>query len=136
MAGSSHGYSGTPLHKKLGLKPGMRYLLLRPPEHYEALLEGADGVRIMRRAARADIVHLFCRTRRDLDQRIAKALERVDDDGALWISWPKKSSPMFKDLTENQLREVVLPTGWVDVKVCAIDSDWSALRFVRRKKTR
>ncbi|MEL7313284.1 MAG: DUF3052 domain-containing protein, partial [Pseudomonadota bacterium] len=75
-----------------------------------------------------------CPTRRALDNKIEQALTKVADGGMLWISWPKKSSPMFKDLTEDQLREVILPTGWVDVKVCAVDADWSGLKFVRRKK--
>ncbi len=133
MSSTTHGYSGTPLFRKLGLKPGMRYLLLRPPDGYESLVADAEGVRFMRRAASADVVHLFCRRRRDLDRNIERALDRVSEGGMLWISWPKKSSPMFIDLTEDQLREVVLPTGWVDVKVCAVDADWSGLKFMRRK---
>ncbi len=136
MAGGTHGYSGTPLHKKLGLKPGMRYLLVRPPDGYEALVADAEGVRFMKQAAQADVVHLFCRRRADLDKSIERSLARVSDGGMLWVSWPKKSSSMFIDLTEDQLREVVLPTGWVDVKVCAVDADWSALKFMRRKCTR
>ena len=133
MSGTTHGYSGTPLFRKLGLKPGMRYLLIRPPDGYESLVADAEGIRIMRRAASADVVHLFCRRRGDLDRNIERALDRVSEGGMLWISWPKKSSPMFIDLTEDQLREVVLPTGWVDVKVCAVDADWSGLKFMRRK---
>ncbi|MEL7535902.1 MAG: DUF3052 domain-containing protein [Pseudomonadota bacterium] len=130
---NTHGYSGKPLFQKLGLKPGMRCLTLAPPPNYDALVAGAEGVRFLQRASLVDVVHLFCRRRSDLDRRIGSALNKVADGGMCWISWPKKSSALYRDLTEDQLREVVLPLGWVDVKVCAVDADWSALKFVRRK---
>ena len=130
---SSHGYSGKPLYQKLGLKPGMRCYPMRAPGHYPALVDGAVDVRFLKRAARADVVHLFCRNRRQLDQEIASALRQVADGGMLWVSWPKKSSVLFEDLTEAGIRDAVLPTGWVDVKVCAVDDDWSALKFLRRR---
>ncbi|MEO0366750.1 MAG: DUF3052 domain-containing protein [Pseudomonadota bacterium] len=133
---TTHGYSGKPLYQKLGLKPGMKCLTVGAPAHYPELVEGAEGVRFQKRAVTADVVHLFCPTRRVLDNKIEQALAKVVDGGMLWISWPKKSSRMFKDLTEDQLREVILPTGWVDVKVCAVDADWSGLKFVRRKTKR
>jgi hypothetical protein len=82
----------------------------------------------------ADVVHLFCPDRATLNKKIDTALARVADGGFLWISWPKKSSSLYKDLTEGDLRDVVLPTGWVDVKVCAVDADWSGLKFMRRRK--
>lgn len=128
------GYSGTPLFKKLGLKAGMRCLTISAPTHYAELVDGVEGVRFMKRAQSADVVHLFCANRRALDQRFESALSKVAKGGMLWVSWPKKSSPMFRDLTEDQLREVLLPTGWVDVKVCAVDADWSGLKFMRRRK--
>ena len=68
------------------------------------------------------------------DKAFPKVLDRISDGGMLWVSWPKKSSELFQDLTEDTLREVILPTGWVDVKVCAVDSDWSALKFLKRRK--
>ena len=128
-----HGYSGKPLYQKLGLKAGMRCYAMRAPAHYAELVSGADGVRFLKRAATADIVHLFCRNRRELERNIENALSRVAERGMLWVSWPKKSSPLFKDLTEDGVRGIVLPTGWVDVKVCAVDDDWSGLKFLRRR---
>ena len=79
-------------------------------------------------------VHLFAKRRSDFERRIEGALGKVADGGMCWVSWPKKSSPLFIDLTEDQLREIVLPLDWVDVKVCAVDADWSGLKFVRRKR--
>ncbi|MGI3183446.1 hypothetical protein [Nioella aestuarii] len=128
------GYSGKPLYQKLGLKPGLSYIALNPPAHIDDLLSGAEGtVFLPETAGPADIVHLFCSDRATLDRQGPAALEMVADKGMLWISWPKKSSSLFMDLTEDGLREVMLPTGWVDVKVCAVDQDWSGLKFLRRK---
>ena len=81
----------------------------------------------------ADIVHLFCANRKDLEAGFEAALEQVLTRGMLWVSWPKKSSKLFIDVTEDDLRTVILPTGWVDVKVCAVDADWSGLKFLKRK---
>ena len=108
-------------------------LSIGAPSHYSQLIEGAEDVIIRKRAARANLVHLFCPDRKSLINKVDAALNKVEDGGMLWVSWPKKSSPMFKDLTEDQLREIILPLAWIDVKVCAVDSDWSALKFVRRK---
>ncbi|KCZ90741.1 hypothetical protein [Hyphomonas johnsonii] len=129
----THGYSGKPLFQKLGLKPGMTCLPIGSPVEYETLVAGAEGVRFLKRAGAADLVHLFCPDRRTLDQKIGKAIGHVADRGMLWISWPKKSSKLFRDLTEDDLRTVILPMNWVDVKVCAVDADWSGLKFLRRK---
>jgi len=128
-----HGYSGKPLYQKMGLKEGMVCLVINQPEHYDELLAGAEGVLFRKRSSAADVVHLFCATRAVLEKKIAAAISNTKPGGAIWISWPKKSSPMFKDLTEDQLREVILPTGWVDVKVCAVDADWSGLKFMKRR---
>ena len=84
-------------------------------------------------SAKADIVHLFCQDRAVLEAQGPAALEWVAEKGMLWISWPKKSSALFRGLTEDGLRAVMLPTRWVDVKVCAVDADWSALKFLRRR---
>ena len=129
----AHGYSGKPLFQKLGLKPGMRCLLIGAPEHYLDLVSDAEGVGFHTRIQSADVVHLFFANRKRLDQSIEKALERVAEGGMLWVSWPKKSSDQFVDLTEDQLRTVILPTGWVDVKVCAVDETLSGLKFLRRR---
>ena len=133
-ATTTHGYSGKPLFQKLGLKPGMRCQLIGAPSHYPELVTGAVDVRFMRRAKSADVVHLFCPNRAMLDRQIGRALDCVAPGGMLWVSWPKKSSSLFKDLTEDQLRDVILPLNWVDVKVCAVDADWSGLKFLERKR--
>ena len=135
MPTEQHGYSGKPLWQKLGFKAGMRCLVLGAPTNYDALVAGAPEVRFMKRSASADVVHLFCKRRSELDRRIEAALAKVADGGMCWLSWPKKSSPLFIDLTEDQLRDVVLPLGWVDVKVCAVDADWSGLKFMRRRQS-
>lgn len=127
------GYTGKPLFQKLGLKPGLSYLALNPPAHLPALLAGAEGVAFLTPPATADIVHLFCPDRAVLETQGPAALGLVAEKGMLWVSWPKKSSALYTDLTEDGLRAVMLPTGWVDVKVCAIDADWSGLKFLRRR---
>ena len=131
-AQTQHGYSGKPLYQKLGLQPGMRCLVINQPAHHAELMAGAEGVRFGTRLAGADVVHLFCPSAAELNRHLDRALARVADKGALWISWPKKSSPLYRDLAEGDIRDRVLPTGWVDVKVCAVDADWSALKFLRR----
>lgn len=132
MPAPTASYSGKPLYQKLGMKPGMRVMPINSPESYFDLVADAEGVDYVD-GGKADIVHLFCGTRLDLDANFEHALPQVAEKGMLWVSWPKKSSKLFVDLTEDQLREVILPTGWVDVKVCAVDADWSGLKFLRRK---
>lgn len=127
------GYSGKPLFQKLGLKPGMTCLLVNAPENYDALVEGAQGVGFVQSGTDADMVHLFCHDRDALETGCQSALASVATGGMVWISWPKKSSRLFVDLTEDGIRDIVLPTGWVDVKVCAVDADWSGLKFLRRR---
>jgi hypothetical protein len=129
----AHGYSGKPLFRKLGLKPGMRWLPMNAPEHYCDLLQAPEGVTYLDTAGDADGVHLFCAYRADLEGEHRRALARVAAGGMLWVSWPKKTSPLFTGLTEDGIRAVMLPTGWVDVKVCAVDQDWSGLKFLRRQ---
>ena len=134
MPAKTHDYSGKPLYQKLGLKPGMRCLAIRPPPHYSDLVTGAEGVRFLKRAAPADIVHVFCRRQSDVASLFARALASVVDGGMIWVSWPKKSSALYIDLTEQDFRDHILPLGWVDVKVCAVDADWSGLKFLKRKR--
>jgi hypothetical protein len=132
------GYSGTPLPKKLGLKPGTAVALLGAPEGFErALAPLPDGVRLTRQArGRADRVLLFVRTRAELAKRFAAASRALDQGGGLWIAWPKKASGVATDIVEDTIREVALPTGLVDNKVCAIDATWSGLRLVIRRELR
>ncbi len=134
------GYSGTPLAKKLGIKPGHAVGLVGAPEGFEATLEGLPaGVIVLRRLARAgrfDVMVCFFTRRANFEKAFAGLRGQLDPAGGLWIAWPKRSSGVPTDLTENILREVVLPSGMVDNKVCAVDERWSGLRFVWRLKNR
>lgn len=129
------GYSGKPLIAKLGLKAGQTLAVIDPPDHLQALVEPMpEAARVVRGFdPAAEMVWLFARNRAALE-RAAPQVTAAADGAALWISWPKKSSPLFTDLTEDGVREVLLPTSWVDVKVCAVDQDWSGLKFLRRKR--
>ncbi|MEM6370519.1 MAG: DUF3052 domain-containing protein [Myxococcota bacterium] len=129
----THGYSKKTLAQKMGLKPGYRCLTMGAPNHYASLVGDAEDVAFGTRFRTADVVHWFCRRRADLDRDVERALQKVGESGMLWISWPKKSSEQFIDLVEDDLRTVLLPRGWVDVKVCAVDADWSGLKFMRRR---
>ncbi|MEL7540495.1 MAG: hypothetical protein AAGJ51_06295 [Pseudomonadota bacterium] len=133
MTSPNAGYSGKPLYQKLGLKPGLRCLTIQPPSHYQDLVRGVEDVKFFTRAAPVDVVHVFCRRRLDVAPLFDRALRSVVEDGMIWVSWPKKSSPLYLDLTEQDFRDHILPLGWVDVKVCAVDGDWSGLKFLRRK---
>lgn len=124
--------------RKLGFRPGWRVAVLGGPEQLDDLLgELPDDLRIIRRLGEGlDAVWIFAVERRELERRLRDAIERLPDDGTLWISWPKRSSGVSTDITENVLREVVLPTGWVDIKVAAVDETWSGLRFALRRELR
>ncbi|MGI9017433.1 MAG: DUF3052 domain-containing protein [Euzebya sp.] len=129
----SAGYSGTPLYKKLGLTEGMRLGLDNPPAEFVGLtlLPVPAGVTMATRiAGNMDIVMGFYDRRRDLEKRLPVLRRRIPDDGAIWIAWPKKTSRVPTDITEDVVREVALPTGLVDNLVCAIDEVWSGLRLV------
>jgi len=132
------GYSGKSLADKLGIRAGMRIAAVGAPRSYATLAGPLPrAVTVTARAStRADLVHCFVEWRRDLEARIASLNRALGDDAVLWVSWPKRSSGHATDLTEDALREVILPLGLVDVKVCAVDDTWSALKFVRRLKHR
>ena len=132
------GYSGTPLAKKLGIKNGDAVALLGAPSGFEATLDGLPAEVSVRRAARGTnaVVVTFHTERADLEQRVPKLLEILDVNGGLWIAWPKKASKVPTDITEDTVREVFLPLGLVDNKVCAIDDTWSGLRVVWRRENR
>lgn len=135
---SSTGYSGTPLIRKLGLTEGMRVLFLYAPQHYESLLGGLpEGIRRVKQLRGIlDFVHLFVSRRQVLEEEIHRCLAHLAPDGMIWISWPKKASKVETDITEDVIREVILPLGLVDVKVCAVDEVWSGLKLVIRKELR
>lgn len=138
MSATPAGYSGTPLWKKLGLKPGSRVALLQEPDRFEDLLAGMpDGVELRRSLrGRADCIVFFTTARRELERRLAALRRPIEPDGMLWVAWPKRASGVPTDMTEDVIREVALPTGLVDTKVCAIDETWSGLRLVVRRELR
>lgn len=132
------GYSGTPLARKLGIVAGVRVHVVGGPADYESLLTPLpEGVRFAASVDETvDVVHLFCTRRADLERRLRSVLPKIRPDAAIWVSWPKKASREAPDITENTIREVALPLGLVDVKVCAVDATWSGLKLVVRVANR
>ena len=132
------GYSGTPLVKKLGIKADFRLYAQNPPENYEELIAPLpDGVQILHRLTdQLDMIHFFTTSRAELAANIQTLLGRIKQDGMIWVSWPKKASRVPTDVTEDVIREIILPLGLVDVKVCAVDATWSGLKLVIRKENR
>jgi hypothetical protein len=132
------GYTGTPLPKKLGIRAGHRVAFTNePPEFRDALGELPDGVDVRTRArGPLDVVVAFQARRSELEARIERLLANIERDGAIWIAWPKRSSAVETDITEDVVRDVALPLGLVDNKVCAIDATWSGLRLVIRLENR
>jgi hypothetical protein len=131
------GYSGTPLDRKLGFKPGMNAAFLDAPAELGGLLGDLEGVTVRRALrGRLDIVLCFVRARRELERRAAQLRRAIAPDGMVWVCWPKRASGVATDVTEDVVREVLLPTGLVDVKVAAVDATWSGLKLVVRKELR
>ena len=125
------GYSGTPLDKKLGIKPGLRVLVLGKPDGFEV---PGDGEIVTRPPV--DLALVFVTKRAELEKYWPKVTKALVADGSFWVAWPKKASKVPTDMTEDVVREVALPRGLVDNKVCAIDDVWSGLRLVVRKENR
>ncbi len=132
------GYSGTPLVTKLGIKEGHVVAIVDDPGHATTLLADLPPGATMRMGARGkpDVSLVFCRNRAALVRRHRQLWKLAHPDRSVWICWPKKSSPDFVDLTEDHIREIVLPDGLVDVKVCAVDDAWSGLKLMVRKELR
>jgi hypothetical protein len=132
------GYSGTPLPKKLGIKYGQAVAFLRsPPGFHNNLGTIPEGVSVRDRArGTLDVIVFFVKRRAELEQRLDRLVSALDPAGGLWIAWPKRSSGVYTDITEDVVREVALPRGLVDNKVCAIDETWSGLRLVIRVENR
>ena len=132
------GYSGTPLAGKLGLKAGCRLVLSGAPDDYRDLIAPVpDGILIGTRiAATTDIVHVFSTRRADLERFLLSCRSKLKPAAAIWVSWPKKSAKVATDITEDVIREIALPLGFVDVKVCAVNDVWSGLKLVVRKELR
>ena len=134
------GYSGTPLPQKLGIKPGTRLGLAQPPSGFRttlgALPAGAKASDAARAKGPFDVLVGFFSERRKLAAELERLAGRIDPAGALWIAWPKKASGVKSDITEDTVRELCLPLGLVDNKVCAVDEVWSGLRLVYRLSER
>ena len=135
---SDAGYSGTPLPKKLGIRAGVRVVALNAPGDYREIVSPwPDGATLAARAdAKTDLVHLFVVKRAILASETKRLRALLNADAVLWVSWPKKAAKVPTDITEDVIRTVALPMGWVDVKVCAVDAVWSALKLVVRKELR
>ena len=128
------GYSGTPLQKKLGMKPGHRVAFVDAPAGFAEQFSDVEVLARLRRPL--DVVVLFANSQRDLMRRVPAAAAAMMDDGGLWVAWPKKASKVTTDLDENVVRDLILSDVFVDNKVCAIDDIWSGLRFVYRLTAR
>ena len=132
------GYSGTPLEKKLGLKPGFVIRLLNTPDYYfdlftqfpEILMPEEDPI------VKKDFVHFFTKESRELQQVLPELKKEIKQNGMIWVSWPKKASKVPTDITEDTIRDLALTIGLVDVKVCAVDQVWSGLKLVIPVKDR
>lgn len=131
------GYSGTPLAAKLGIRERSRLFLSGAPKNYLKLVALPEGARVVRKIdGKTDIVHVFVSDKARLSPLLRASLAAIRPDASIWVSWPKKSSKVPTDITEDTIREVALPMGLVDVKVCAVDEVWSGLKLVVRKENR
>lgn len=130
------GYSATPLWKKLGIKSGMPATVINPPDNYFDLLEDGEAANWGPLRDGAAFIHIFTAFRAELEENLRKSVATMSRDGMIWASWPKKSSKPVSEITEDTIREVALPLGLVDVKVCAVDKTWSGLKLVVRRSLR
>lgn len=135
---TSPGYSGTPLARKLGYKAAASVVTVGAPADYFAMLEPLpEGVVFQRTATSGtDLVHLFVIEREELARHLGALRQKLKPEAAIWVSWPKKASKVRTNITENVIREVALPLGLVDIKVCAVSEVWSGLKLVVRKALR
>jgi hypothetical protein len=144
MAAAAPGYSGTPLAQKLGLKDGQRVLWISLPKELKDLRKSRNFVEIAEAGWESftdgdpgyDLIHGFTTSRQVLETSAKPLMETIDRDGSIWISWPKKASKVPTDITEDVIRDVVLPIGLVDVKVAAVSEVWSGLKLMIRKELR
>jgi hypothetical protein len=134
------GYSATPLGQKLGIKPEHRVLILGAPAGFEKTLGNLpDGVRVSKKLAgktKHDVIVSFVTEKAALKKELPRLIASLEENGGLWVAWPKKTSGVATDMTEHRVRELALPKGLVDNKVCAIDDTWSGLRCVIRLENR
>ena len=133
------GYSSTPLWKKLGYADGLRAWLAAAPEHYRPLLGLPANVKVdwlQRPEAGLKFVHVFAHESAVLRKQLVELRRTIAPDGVIWVSWPKKAARVATDITEDRIRDLALPLGLVDVKVCAVDETWSGLKLMIRKSER
>lgn len=132
------GYSGKPLGEKLGIKKEFTIVLVNPPKQYMTLVAPLpEGVTIAAKITnKTDLVHLFTTSKAELSKMLRSTLTKIKQDAIIWVSWPKKSSNVPTDITEDRIRDIALPLGLVDIKVCAVDEVWSGLKLVIRKENR
>lgn len=138
MSSQSFGYSGTPLAKKLGMVEGCRIVAILAPANYAELLAPlpANVVFEKKVSKQTHIVHLFSDDKNKLREKLVALRSTIKADAAVWVSWPKKASKVPTDITEDSIREIALPLGFVDIKVCAVSEIWSGLKLVIRKELR
>ena len=133
----TEGYSGTPLGKKLSLKPGLRVWFDAMPASVRAAIDTPDLIELPAPAPGLDAAHIFVTARADMEAKLALLRPLLAPAGFIWVSWPKKASKVPSDITEDTIRAVILPdTDLVDVKVCAVDTVWSGLKLMIRKGAR
>jgi hypothetical protein len=132
------GYSGTPLAKKLGIKAGHTLCLINPPDHYQNLVAPLPpGIVFAPRVDQStQVIHLFTTRRAELAVELPRFLATMNSQTVIWVSWPKKASKVPTDITEDVIRDIALPLGLVDIKVCAVDEVWSGLKLVVRNENR
>ena len=132
------GYSGKPLARKLGIRDRHKVHVLGEPKNYRSLLEPLPpSVEFTPKPDRStDVVHVFTTERAALAKALKSFREKLGPQASVWVSWPKQSAKMLTDITENTIRDLALPLGFVDVKVCAVDDTWSGLKLVVRKELR
>jgi hypothetical protein len=138
MKTNTAGYSATPLAKKLGIVEGVRVVTKNAPDGYAEWLAPVPASACFEKkiSLKSDIVHLFARRKSDLKRELVLLRSVVRSDCAVWVSWPKKASKVPTDITENSIRELALPLGFVDIKVCAVSDVWSGLKLVIRRELR
>ncbi len=135
---ASAGYSGTPLPQKLGIKPGMTLHVVDAPMDYAALVApmGRKVAFATRLSKDVELLHAFVTKRERLEEVLDRARAALGSDAIVWVSWPKKAATLASEISEDTVRDMALPLGFVDVKVCAIDETWSGLKLVVRKTLR
>ncbi len=134
---SPTGYSGTPLAQKLGFKPGHTVYLENAPANYAELVTPLPAnISFATTASGVNLIHLFSSSAVELSESLPRFLAAIRRDGMIWVLWPKRASKMPTDITEDVIREIALPLGLVDVKVCAVYDVWSGLKLVIRKELR